>query len=193
MENSVWTLIKDSSLSRWREKHNLNVNFAPSRSLDSPPLFDYNKFRSSLLMATPLSINRISTLKNSEVRKRHRSSSIDFGEKSLRRLRSSKKNSRRFLISPNIFTRLWFEGGEAERTVLIAFPAQFTFNQRESPLATLRAICLPLKSPLPLPFFLPHTSSLFSLHRARFEPSSYVPCTEYVKPASRSFFDSIEG
>lgn len=116
VENSVWTLIKDSSLSRWREKHNLNVNFAPSRSLDSPPLFDYNKFWSSLLMATPLSINRISTLKNSEVRKRHRSSSIDFGEKSLRRLRSSKKNSRRFLISPNIFTRLWFEGGEAERT-----------------------------------------------------------------------------
>ena len=45
-------------------------------------------------------------------------------------------------------------------TVLIAFPAQFTFNQRESPLATLRAICLSLKS---LPLFC---NRFGSVHRS---------------------------
>lgn len=69
--------------------------------------------------------------------------------------------------------------------MLIAFPAQFTFNQRESPLATLRAICLPLKSLFPpslalSSFLLLFLLLLFSLHRARFE-RSYVPWTEYVK------------
>lgn len=63
--------------------------------------------------------------------------------------------------------------------MLIAFPAQFTFNQRESPLATLRAICLSLKSPSP-PLSPFHTSSSF----LSIVHVSYVPWTEYVKARS---------
>lgn len=75
-------------------------------------------------------------------------------------------------------------GGEQRRSgengALIAFPAQFTFNQRESPLATLRAICLPLKSLFPPSLSSFHTSS---------SSSSFLPITRTF----RAFVRAVDG
>ena len=89
-------------------------------------------------------------------------------------------------------------------TVLIAFPAQFTFNQRESPLATLRAICLSLKS-LPLPmataspvarFFLSPTLCLsFSSQREKERRGFLCPFEAYARAdlrPERSPFVSVD-
>lgn len=201
---------------RWREKHNLNVNFAASglQEASSSPLrlpsflittsFDQLSKEGLLIVYFSLTLPRFfrefqgfdcdcefRKIYTCNVKEILRIRNIFFYGEELSKIHEminltiwKQLTTRRNRLCAFYRGNIVVGGGEQRRSgengALIAFPAQFTFNQRESPLATLRAICLPLKSLFPPSLSSFHTSS---------SSSSFLPITRTF----RAFVRAVDG